>query len=139
MSKRIKNAVLMLFSLIIGLILYVFYRPETYISKLFFFILPNIRVQNLAHPVGNLVLGCYAPDFLWGFSLSCGLCVVFSGNWKCTEICCFTAFLCGLIWEIGQFFGLFSGTADTLDILVYLLAACLCQLLNIKGSNYEKN
>ena len=138
MSYRIKNLMLMMGALLVGLILYVLFRPEIYITK---FVTDIIFVEAINHRIDSLygvICGCYLPDFLWGFSLSCGLCSLFPAKSRNITICCIVSFCYGLLWEITQFLSVVGGTADYLDVLAYFLAACTCLILNKKGIHYEE-
>lgn len=128
----------MIAALSVGVLLYMLFRPETYIAKMLFRLIPLKNCYG-TDSFWGFVCGCYLPDFLWGFSLSCGLCALFPFKAENVIYCCFVAFLSGVIWETGQSLDVFDGTGDLFDVLVYLLAAYACKLLNTKGLNYEKD
>lgn len=128
----------MIAALSIGVLLYMLFRPETYIASMLLRLIP-LRSCCSTDSFLGLVCGCYLPDFLWGFSLSCGLCALFPLKTKNVICCCLVSFLWGLMWETGQLLEVVRGTADLFDALVYLLAAYVCKLLNKKGFNYEKD
>lgn len=139
MSGRIKHVISMMISLLCGLFIYILFRPQTYISKLVFEFIPfkwnEIDYDNAIVSF----LGFYFADFLWCFSLASGLCFVLFKDSHSVVICCLIAFVCGVFWEIGQMIHLFGGTADILDVLMYLLAACTRYIFNIKEKRYEKD
>ena len=128
----------MIAALLSGCLLYVLFRPETYITKIVtkhFLMKYNLTTESFA----RIVCSYYLPDFLWAFSLSCGLCALFSGTKESIRNCCYIGFLSGLAWEIGQSSQLFSGTGDLMDVLMYLLGALMCRIINKKGNDYEKD
>lgn len=139
MSFRIKNLVLMTVALLTGLLLYVLFRPETYITKFLAQFIYVKAIDYQADSVYGIVCGCYLPDFLWGFSLSCGLCVLFPPNRKNITLCCIVSFIYGLLWELTQLMSVTGGTADYLDVLAYFLSACMCLIINKKGIQYEED
>ncbi len=133
MSKRLLNAILCCTALIIGGLLYIIFRETTYVATLFksIEVLSSIRKKILV--LENAFLMYYLPDFLWGFSLSCGLTAIFNPSLKGIILCSFTAFMCGTIWEILQYSHILSGTGDFADILMYLAASALAVIINSKG------
>lgn len=133
MSNRIKNIVCCLVSLMVGLMMYILFRPTSIIAKPFAQCDWIAQLCTYLHPYSGELMRFHIPDFLWAFSLSCGLQVVFVIS-KTVEIlsCALTAFACGVIWEILQYAGVVSGTADWLDILMYFLAVFASILINLK-------
>lgn len=138
MSYRVKNLILMIAALLTGCLLYMLFRPETYITKMVAKIIP-MNINLTAESFIGIVCSYYLPDFLWAFSLSCGLCALSSETKKCIRNCCYIGFLSGLIWEIAQRTQLISGTGDMVDVLMYLLGALMCRIINKKGNDYEKD
>lgn len=96
MSNRLFYAVLSVASLLLGGILYLFFRENTYISALLkdFTVLEEIR-GNLRF-IENDFIKYYFPDFLWSFSLAFGLLTIFDSNFKGIVICSVVSFFCGL-------------------------------------------
>ena len=132
MSKQIKNAVAMTIALFFGLILYVLFRPQTYIAKI---VAAGLSLKNLQ--IYFLDMDCrfllyYFPDLLWSFAMSCGLLAIYDPGIKGKMWCCGVSVVCGAVWEMGQFLNVFTGTADMCDVLMYFFGACLCILLNMK-------
>lgn len=132
MSKRMMNLFLGLLSLCIGFILYLLFRENTLISRLFAQMTALSHIRSYFEMFSCDFLKYYFPDFLWAFSLSCLLEALCARTVKGTVICCFTAIACGSIWEILQWLCILNGTGDCLDIIMYLFGGGLCLLINTK-------
>ena len=139
MSTRKIYCILSLFSLTLGTCMYVLFRENSYIGTVAgnFHIIHNVRA--LIKPLSSSFLKFYFPDFLWGFSLCCGLLAIYIPAKKGCLICVGTAISCGCTWELLQYLGLVRGTGDLHDMLMYLLAGVLCIIINIvRSRKYEK-
>ena len=75
----------------------------------------------------------YFPDFLWSFALACAFIALFLPGKKGLAACSGFSLFCGLCWELFQTLGVVNGTGDFLDALMYLAAAVLAFVINIKG------
>ena len=137
MSNRLFYAVLSVASLLLGGILYLLFRENTYISALLkdFTVLEEIR-GNLRF-IENDFIKYYFPDFLWSFSLAFGLLTIFDCNFRSIVICSEISFFCGLFWEIFQFLNIVSGTGDLFDIAMYLTAAVCVVVICLKRRNLK--
>lgn len=135
LSRTKKNCLFCLISLIIGCLLYILFRPNTYIGRIFtgFGCVDTVR-QICSHYASDL-FKFYLPDFLWAFSLGCGLISIQKPKIVGVVICSFCSFLCGFIWELLQYFHVISGTADIHDVIMYFLASAICIIINIKEIN----
>lgn len=132
MSRRVVNYLAGFLSLLLGFVLYLLFRENTYVSELFAW-LPFI--ENVRQMTGGMecdFLRFYFPDYLWGLSLGCFLQGVFDGSGKGAQMCALAAFSCGVVWEIMQWIGIVKGTADMLDVLMYFLAGVTCLIFNCK-------
>ena len=133
MSVRRKNAVVCASSLLLGGVLYILLRPETFIAKSAYRLLPCLQRYALSNK-GRFPFVCYYfLDFLWGLSLGCGLTVLFSPEIKGVIRCGAVAFLCGVVWEVFQLLRVAGGTADWLDIMMYLTAWGIAVVINMIG------
>ena len=132
MSKRKKNILFSLISLIVGSLLYILFRKNTYIGGILNGI-ENIYIsrERYLFQVSDF-FKFYLPDFLWGFSLGCGLIAIHNPRIKGVIICASYSFLCGLIWELLQYLEVLSGTGDIHDVIMYLLASVVCIIINLK-------
>ena len=76
MSKRTWNVVLCIAAVVAGGSLYLLYRADTHLAQWMAW-LPNLAyVRGLVAGYRCDFLQYYFPDFLWGFSLCCGLSAV---------------------------------------------------------------
>lgn len=139
MSERIKNVILMMIALLLGLFLYVLFRPQTYIAKAAIRLLSAEGLHNFLNDRNYPFLSFYLPDFLWAFSLTCGLQAIFLPSPIGSAWCGGTALLCGIVWEICQRLALINGTGDIVDVLMYFSGACVCVILNLKEKRHEKD
>ena len=139
MSKRKLYILLSSVSLILGFLIYVFFRENSYIGILFgyFHIIRTAREMLGWVSFGFLIF--YFPDFLWGFSLCCGLLAIYTPKQTGCIVCSSITVLCGIIWEWMQFKQLVSGTGDFCDVLMYLMASIACIIINIRSEVNEKN
>ncbi len=122
MRKRILNALLGVFSLVIGLGIYVFFKPNAYVSRLFGFA-PVIQIREFLLPYSCDFVRYYLSDYLWGFAFCCGLAVIFQPKGRDLWLCGLAGVAFGFAWELCQWTGIAGGTGDFWDIIMYLLAA----------------
>jgi hypothetical protein len=62
------------------------------------------------------------PDGLWSYAFVSFTLILWQNNTSLSaKFWIMTAFLLGIVLEIGQYFGFISGTFDWLDVLIYLL------------------
>ena len=137
--KQRTNLFLSIASLLTGGMLYTLFRETTYIGKAFTHFQPIVTLRCLLSQLESNFLKFYFPDFLWGFSLGCGLQAILSPGKHNNLLCGFGVLLCGTVWECMQAFGIVSGTADFWDVVSYCLAGALCITLNLKERKYEKD
>lgn len=125
MSKRMGNVMLSVLSLLLGGMLYLFFRKQSVISLCLrrFVTLPEF------HSVPSFFRH-YFGDFLWGFSLSTGLIAIFPLSRKGDILCAGAACAVGILWESAQWLGVVSGTGDVCDIFMYALAGILAIVIN---------
>ena len=111
-------------ALLVGAVIYGVFRQNTYIGAL---------VANLLHipPLQQTVsIAFYLPDFLWSFSLTSLLLAVFSPTKKLAALFGIVTSVYGALWELLQYSGAISGTADILDVVLYFTAAWLAVIIN---------
>lgn len=135
MQKRRFNIILCVVSLSVGGILYIIFRPTTYIGC-FFDGVPIVKnLQSYFSALGCGFIKYYFPDFLWSFSLCCGLISLFELSNSVVLYCGLTTFACSVTWELLQHIGVFNGVADFFDIAMYLIAVITAVTLNFIRSN----
>ena len=135
MTTRFFSALQAVGSLILGFLLYVLFRENTFFHSLFG--LEGIFVS-VQVPFGGL-LRYYFPDFLWAYSLCCSLMTLYPQ--KDFRFFCpipWVTFGTGLAFETAQFFHLVRGTGDLADILLYLSAAFAAYGSILQHQNKEK-
>lgn len=132
MHKRYINIGVCFTALLLGGILYILFRPTTYVGCFFsnIEIVRNVQMYFLQFKLD--FVRYYLPDYLWGFSLCCGLVGIFDATKKNLLICGIVTFLFGLCWEVSQHFKITSGFFDIIDIVMYFLATLSTLLINLK-------
>ncbi len=106
-------------SLLIGVIVYILFREQTYINKLLSF------AFHFSESVFIDFLRFYLVDALWAYSLVFSL-SIFINEFTAGAI----SFIFSFVWEIMQKYSVVRGTFDILDILMYL-SACIVAVLII--------
>ena len=131
MPKKRLSLILGFSALLSGFLIYVLFRGETYIAKMFYWLPFLAELQAVLKESPNAVIKYYVPDFLWAFSLFCFLYVAYpTGKWR-LKLCAAVTFMAGALWEALQFWGVFAGTGDILDITAYFVA-CLLAIIILK-------
>lgn len=138
MSMRKKNTLLSSTALVVGGLLYLLFRENSYIGLLFVKCDVVSLLRSWLRPLSCDFTRFFLPDLLWGFSLSCGLLAIRGVGWKNVLLSGGIAFGCGCCWELLQYHGIVNGTGDPLDVFMYLLGCCLYFLLNLKEKKNEK-
>ena len=137
MQMRKKNISLCLSALSFGFLLYVLFRPNTYVGSLLNGWAYIDIIRQMSSFFASDLCKFYLPDFLWAFSLGCGLIAIYTPKTTGVVVCALCPFLCGLTWELLQHFALLSGTGDIVDIIMYFLASALCLIINLRESKKE--
>lgn len=132
MSKRKKNILFGLVALIAGCLLYILFRTNTYIGGMLDGMEDIATIRRMCVFEVSDLYKFYLPDFLWGFSLGCGLIAIYNPRVKGIIVCASFSFLCGCMWELLQYLGVLNGTGDVHDIIMYLLASAVCIIINLK-------
>lgn len=137
MSKRKRNILFSLTALIVGCLLYILFRKNTYIGGVFAGMENIDTIRQMCHLHVSDLYKFYLPDFLWGFALGCGLIAIYNPRIKGVIICASFSFLCGCVWELLQCLEVLSGTGDVYDVIMYLLASAICIIINLKETREE--
>ena len=132
MSRRGLNILLGGLSLTVGGLLYICFREGTYVAQLLSCINGITELQAICRPIRSHFLRYYLPDFLWGLSLGCYLQAVHLPERHGVFICGSVVVVLGAGWEFAQFMNIVSGTADLLDVLMYLAAGVVTVIMNYK-------
>ena len=132
MLKRKVNILISAIALLVGSILYILFRDNTHIAKLFANISAVDSAKKLLAPLSCNFIKYYFPDFLWCLSLSCGLQAILAATSKGCLLCSGVAGAFGALWECLQYVGVISGTGDLWDIACCFLACGICYILNLE-------
>lgn len=120
------------FSLILGLLIYLLFRENTIITTHMSYIMDLKPLRNVFLWAENDFLKYYLVDFLWALSFSCGLHIIFKPKIKVSLLCSFVVIVFGTVFELLQFFNIINGTGDILDVLSYILAALTVNIMDLK-------
>lgn len=133
MAVRTKNCLLSVSAILIGGLLYILFRPHTYVANIFeqFSYIAEIRAW--MRPVSCDFIRFYLGDFLWMFALCCGLYAIFLPDANGGMLCVVAAAACGIAWEALQWLTVATGTGDWVDVLMYVLACVAANIINRKG------
>lgn len=134
MAVRTKNCFLSVSALLAGAILYILFRPHTYIAEAFERYTWITEIRERIQPFSCNVVCFYLGDFLWMFALCCGFYGIILPNRKESIICFTVCALCGIAWEMLQWSGIVTGTGDWVDIIMYVLACVASGIINRKGN-----
>ena len=121
-----------IFSLILGLLIYLLFRENTIITAQISQHIDLKTFRNMFSWAESSFLKYYLVDFLWALSLSCGLHIIFNPKIKVSLICSLVVIILGTVFELLQFFNAVNGTGDILDVILYILAALTVNFINIK-------
>lgn len=135
MKKRCFNIIMCIVTLSVGGIMYIIFRPTTYIGS-FFDSVPIIKyLQSCCSVLDCDFVKYYLPDFLWSFSLCCGLISLFEFSKSVVIYCGLTTFACSIVWELLQHINILNGVGDFFDIVIYLIAVITAVSLNFIRGN----
>lgn len=122
MIKRTFYVLFCILSLGFGGLIYVLFRPNAIVSEIVTSLFPFFEsLSKTVQDFNCIFIKYYFPDYLWAFSLICGLNAIFNSSKK-IHTNALVVLLLGFLWETGQIFDIFSGTGDIIDILMYLAA-----------------
>ena len=128
--KKLRSVLFILatVSLVVGMLVYLMYGPKTYISKIVyrFVSLPKIKGQDT---IIAKFLRFYLADYLWAFSMSCWLHIIFLPSMKQSILWTLFVGCFGIVYELCQGVGIISGTKDYIDCLLYLLAGVTVNII----------
>ena len=129
MSKRFFWSLLGIASLLLGFLIYLLFRPYTYVAVSLQKYPFMKSLQEMARPYCNPFLQFYLGDYLWGFALGCGLQTIYVAERLDKIWIAVIVFLSGTVWELLQFGGITSGTGDFLDVIMYFLASLTIMII----------
>lgn len=116
--------------LIVGTCFYLLFRPDTYVTHWARALFPVLKNLDYTLLPGFLFLICnsFFCDMLWAYSLTFVLFSIVPEPKRLFPIW-LIVFLFSFLWELGQLFGIFPGTADVFDVLFQSLSSLVAILL----------
>ena len=121
--------------LVLGLLLYLLFNREAFISRVFLEIIP-IHIS-FNDSFGIRILRGVGADFLWSVSFALIVQAIVWIEKKKTGLLVFCSLL-GIVYELMQCFGITPGTADIVDVIVYILGSLFAILIILGGKLYEE-
>ena len=133
MKRRLFLVIASLICLISGLIIYIFLREGTFIHLFFE---KNFFVREIsAFSADNFFvsfLKYYFVDYLWCVSLSFLLTAIsYEISFRKIVFISVSSSLFGILLEAAQFFSVINGTADFIDVSMYVAAGVFSAAFNI--------
>lgn len=135
-NKRIVLMILGVLFLIVGLLLYILFNQNAYISKTIcrLFMIPHITYE---HNILTMLITYYGADLLWSVSFCLIVQLILFIKKRKTILLVICSVL-GITYEIMQCFGLAAGTADIVDVIVYILGSLVAIIIIQGGKLYEE-
>ena len=133
MSKKQYNLLLGICSLVIGGVIYICLRETSHIAVIARKIPLISSICTQMQWTSNDFVVFYLPDLLWSMALGCFLCTIHGSTTKSVLVSAAVSASSGFVWEFLQFLDIVSGTADIVDISMYLIAALFVIIMNLGG------
>ena len=135
--KMLKNKMMWfwtigIFSLVLGSLIYLVFRDNAIVTTKISQFVDLEPLRNMFSWAECDFLKFYLVDFLWALSLSCGLHIIFKPNLKVSIICSAIVIALGTAFELLQLFNVINGTGDVWDVISYILAALVVNVMNYK-------
>ena len=135
-GKKTILGCLALFMLLLGLVLYLFLNREAYISKVIYDIVP-IKSSFFSDNIFVKILRNYGADLLWSASFTMIIQTILLCDKKRSYFLILSSLL-GVFYELMQRFGITTGTADIVDVIVYIIGSLLAIIIIQGGKLYEE-
>ncbi len=135
-NKKIKLMIFSISALFLGLLLYLLFNKDAFISKSILRIIPIPTISRRDIVLIN-VLRNYGADFLWSVAFTMTVQIIVWTKKKKTIFLLFGCLL-GVVYELMQCFGLTPGTADIVDVIVYILGSLFAIIIIQGGKLYEE-
>ena len=133
MKKRLILLGGSLTALLAGALDYGLFRQDTYIGRL---VAQLLNIGEIGFVCG--FLAWYLPDYLWMLALSLAIFAVTEPRKKDLPVWAAVLALYGSGWELAQHIDLVSGTADWLDIIMYIMAVGSAVMIKLLLTRREK-
>ena len=135
-NKKVILGFISLGLLLLGLIFYLLLNEDAFVSKIVFDIIP-IQSFSESNNAFVKVLRNFGADFLWSVSFTMIIQIILWLDKKKTFFLLFCSLL-GIIYELMQCFGVAAGTADILDMIVYVMGSLFAIIIIQGGKLYEE-
>lgn len=135
MRRKVILFILSCLALLVGLLLYLFFNKDAYISKVILDIIP-IQTNTDENIVISILRG-YGADLLWSISFTMIMQFILWLDKKKIIFLLFCSLL-GILYELMQCFGIVPGTADIVDAIVYIFGSVLAIMIIQGGKLYEE-
>ena len=135
-NKKVTLGFISLGLLLLGLIFYLLLNEDAFVSKIVFDIIP---IKSICKSNNDFVkvLRNFGADLLWSISFTMIIQIILWLDKKKTFFLVFCSLL-GIIYELMQCFGVAAGTADILDMIVYVMGSLLAIVIIQGGKLYEE-
>lgn len=121
-KNSFKYCILGSVSLVLGLSVYVVFRPGTYVARFIFGTFCKCCVADIFGVLNNNFIKFHFADFLWAFSFACFLHAIFEPALIGSLLCAALTGTFGMVYECLQYFDVVGGTGDLIDCLIYMIA-----------------
>ena len=132
MNRKIYNIALSVSSLSIGGAYYLLFKNNTILEGIVCRLVDFMPIKHHLPRITSTYFNNHFCDFLWAFSLFCGLSAIFSPTKKCRRIIFISVVILGIIWELFQLYDVVGGTGDLLDVIAYISGAFVSLLITTK-------
>ncbi len=131
MKKRSFYLVNIIGPLVLGLIVYILYRPEAFISReIYRWIGVSFDISQ-SGSVANRFIRFYFSDMMWSYALFFTISWILGQGRRAITECFIICFLFEAFLEYGQKIGLLYGTFDIWDIVAEYFAAVISAIIII--------
>lgn len=133
-KERVVLCIISFVELILGLSIYLFFNRNADISKIIF---PMVPVVNVSESFVIEMIRSYGADLLWASAFTLVIQAILALRRSRVWLLLLCSIL-GIIFEFLQFVGVAKGTADILDVFIYLVGCAFGILIILGGRFYEK-
>ena len=133
-NKRTTLILGCILSIFLGALIYAVFRKETYVSQIILSFADLSKIKDAVGWAECEFVKYYFPDYLWAFSLDCGVLFILNPTSRRATISCSAlTILFGSLYEILQGVNVIKGTGDIIDVVMYFLAVLIIYLFYKKG------
>ncbi|MBR1649539.1 MAG: hypothetical protein IJ691_00050 [Lachnospiraceae bacterium] len=137
MNKRIILVLLSTVLILAGVSIYLLLNKTALLSKAIFSFVTPVNLDIGDSPFIK-VINNFGADFLWSMGFSLAIQSVLFLRRKRVWLLLLCSVL-GIVYELLQFLEIANGTADTIDVIVYIIGCTFGILFILGGKFYEKD